>query len=434
MAFSKDFLWGTASSSAQIEGGWNEAGRTPSIWDIAPKGKIKHDQTCHEACDHYHHWKEDIALMKQIGVRSYRFSLSWSRIVPKEGTINPDGIAFYRDLIMELKKNDIEPLVTIYHWDLPVWVDQQGGWLSEKIIDLFAEYTHTVVDSFSDLVRYWIIINEPQCFIMNGYMMGAHAPFRHRFLALPKLTRNCLKAVHKAADVIRQNARVKPLVGISLASGCFVPENEDAESVGKAYADSFSKGIGLMNNEWWCAPLLEGKQVSAYGIYRIGRKHLKQMKTEFDFIGLNVYSPFQDNWYGTDDTLPEEKKNLMGMVIDGRCLYWTVRFFYERYHLPIMITENGLCDADKVDADGKVHDSKRITYMNDYLANLKRAVDEGYPVLGYQYWSVMDNFEWAEAYEPRFGLIYVDFENQSRIMKDSAWHYKKTIAENGENL
>ena len=434
MSFSKDFLWGVASASAQIEGGWNEDGRTASIWDNVPKGKVKNDETCRVACDHYHRWKQDVALMKEIGVKSYRFSLSWSRIMPERGSINPEGVSFYRNLIMELKKNDIEPLVTIYHWDLPLWADKQGGWLSEKIIDLFAEYTKAVVDSFSDLVRYWIVINEPQCFIMNGYMTGVHAPFKHRYLALPKLTRNCLRAVHKAVDIIRENAKTKPIIGTTMAASAFVPESEEPEAIEKARIDSFSKGIGLMNNQWWCAPLFEGKQVSAYGIYHTGRKYLEDIRTEFDFIGLNVYSPFQDNWYGTNETLPPEKKNLLGWVNDGRCLYWAIRFFNERYHLPIMITENGLCDADIVSEDGKVHDKKRIAYMEDYLTNLKRAVDEGYPVLGYQYWSVMDNFEWVEGYEPRYGLIYIDYKDQRRILKDSAFYYRDIITGNGKNI
>ena len=190
MVFPQDFLWGAATSSTQIEGGWNEDGRTPSIWDVAPEDKITGGADCHVACDHYHRWREDVALMKELGLKSYRFSISWSRIMPEEGKINARGVAFYSDLIDELRNNGIEPLVTIYHWDLPVWVQEKGGWLSKKIVPLFADYTKAVVDSLSDRVTCWIPLNEPQCFIMNGHMTGAHAPFIKRYLALSRLTRN----------------------------------------------------------------------------------------------------------------------------------------------------------------------------------------------------------------------------------------------------
>ena len=160
--FPKDFLWGAATAAAQIEGGWNEDGRTPSIWDIAPKGKIKNGQTCHNASDHYHHMKEDVALMKEIGLKSYRFSISWSRVMPDEGVVNKKGLQFYIDLVDELVKNNIEPLVTIFHWDTPVWVYKKGAWLSEKIVPLFVEYTKVVVEALSDKVTYWMPMNEPE--------------------------------------------------------------------------------------------------------------------------------------------------------------------------------------------------------------------------------------------------------------------------------
>lgn len=432
MAFPESFLWGTATAAPQIEGGWNEGGRTPSIWDVAPKGKIRNDEDCHTACDHYHRWREDVALLKELGVRSYRFSLSWSRIIPEEGQVNKEGIRFYQDLITELKKNRIEPLVTVYHWDLPVWVQEKGGWLWEGIIPLFRNYTETVVRAFSDQVRYWIPMNEPQCFIMNGHMTGAHAPFLHRYLALSRLTRICLTAFHESAETIRKIAVLEPKIGIAMAAGAFIPENETDEGIGQARKDSFSRGSGLMSNLWWSDPLLRGEPVRAYGIFHIPRRRMPEIRTDLDFIGLNVYAPFQNNWYGKNDDLPAERKNSLGWVNDGRCLYWTIRFFSERYGLPIMVTENGMCDTDKVSEGGAVHDVKRIAYMKDYLSNLKRAVDEGYSVLGYQYWSFLDNFEWAEGYDPRFGLVYVDFRTQQRILKDSAKYYTEVIRSNGE--
>lgn len=432
MTFPQDFLWGTATAAAQIEGAYNEDGRTPSIWDTAPQGKIKRDETCHNACDHYHRWREDVQLLKELGVKSYRFSLSWSRIMPQEGVINPKGIQFYSDLIDALLENHIEPLVTIYHWDLPVWAQEKGGWLSKNIIPLFADYTKVVVDHFSDRVQYWMPMNEPQCFIMNGHMVGAHAPFQHRYLALPKLTRNCLMAFHGSCEVIRKYAKQPPKIGIAMATSAYIPKDESPEAIAQAQTDSFSKGSGLMGNLWWSAPLLEGRAVRAYGVYSVGKKAAAKIKTDLDFIGINVYSPFQKGWYSTNESVPEEQKNSMGWVNDGRCLYWAIRFWSERYNLPIMVTENGMCDRDKIASDGAVHDTKRIGYMKDYLSNVKRAVSERYPVIGYQYWSMLDNFEWAEGYEPRFGLIHVDFDTYKRTPKDSYYFYQEVIASRGE--
>lgn len=434
MSFPKNFLWGCATASAQIEGGYDEDGRTPSIWDEAPAGKIKNNETCHVACDHYHKWKEDLALLHSLGVKSYRFSLSWSRIIPEEGKINPKGIEFYKNIINECRRYNIEPLVTIYHWDLPVWVQNKGGWFKSDIVKYFTDYTRTVVEELGDEITYWIPMNEPQCFIMNGHMTGAHAPFANRYLALSKLTRNCLMAFKASADTIRKYAKKTPKIGIAMASSCFIPKDETPEAIEQAAKDSFSKGSGLMSNLWWAAPLLEGKAVRAYGIYCVGQKYIPKIQTKLDFIGINVYAPFQNNWYGTDDSLPESRKNSLGWVNDGRCLYWTIRFWSERYHLPVMITENGMCDNDVLNEDNTVHDEKRIGYMKDYLSNLKRAVDEGYEVLGYQYWSFMDNFEWAEGYTPRFGLVYVNYRTLERTLKDSAYYYKEVIATNGDGI
>lgn len=434
MSFPKDFLWGAATASAQIEGGWNEDGRTPSIWDVAPKGKIKGDATCHVACDHYHHWREDVAIMKELGLRSYRFSISWSRIMPEEGRLNQKGVAFYSDLVDELRSNGIDPLVTIYHWDLPVWAQEKGGWLSSGIVPLFAEYTRAVVDALSDRVTYWMPMNEPQCFIMNGHMVGAHAPFKKRYLALSRLTRNCLMAFHASAEVIRANAKTPPKIGIAMAASSYVPGDESEKAVGEARRNSFYYRSGVMSNRWWSDPLVLGEPVRAYGVYRTRRRDMPLIQTKLDFMGINTYSPFQDGWDGTNDELPAEQKNSIGWVNDGRCLYWTIRFFCERYHLPVMITENGTCLDDTPAEDGAVHDEKRIGYLRDYIGNVKRAVNEGYPVLGYQCWSLLDNFEWAKGYDPRFGLVYVDYATQKRTPKDSARFYREIIRTNGEEL
>lgn len=431
MAFPKDFLWGAATAAPQIEGAYLDDGRTPSIWDIAPNGKIKNNATCHDACDHYHHMKEDVALMKEIGLKSYRFSVSWSRVMPKQGVINTKGLQFYTDLVDELRANNIEPLVTLYHWDMPVWVCEQGGWLSEKIIPLFEEYTKAVVEALSDKVTYWIPMNEPQCFIMNGYMQGAHAPFKHRYFALAKLTRICLMAHKRSVDTIRKYAKTTPKIGIAFASGAYIPTDESREALEIARDKSFNQGLGVMGNRWWADPILKGEPVTAYGVYRTHKKDMPKIKCDLDFIGLNVYQPFQDGSWGNKPAEGDKDRlTSMGWVIDGRCLYYTIKFFNERYSLPVMVTENGMANDDTV-VDGVVEDKKRISFLHEYLNGVKRAIDEGISVLGYQHWSLMDNFEWAEGYGPRFGLIHIDYKTKKRILKNSAYEYKKIIESNG---
>ena len=435
--FPKDFLWGAATASAQIEGGWDEDGRSPSIWDVAPENKVHNGENCRTACDHYHRFREDVAIMKELGLKSYRFSLSWSRIIPEVGKINEKGIAFYSALIDELLGAGIEPLITLYHWDLPLWMDKKGGWKTLEIRDRFLEFAAVAVDAFSDRVKYWITFNEPQCFLMNGYMQGVHAPFQRDYLSLPKITRNFMLTNAAAVKLIREKAKTPPLIGLSFATGAFIPENEkDAKSVELARRKSFHKGMGTMNNRWWMDPILLGKPVCAYGIYRSRKKDMKEIQVKFDFIGVNHYSAFNYSDWGGDKKVDTTNlpKNSLGWVIDGRGMYWTVRFLYERYGVPIMITENGMSNRDDANEVGEVKDDVRIRYMDEYLSNLKRAMAEGVPVWGYQHWSLMDNFEWAEGYEPRFGLIYVDYKSGKRLIKSSGRHYRKIIETNGSEI
>lgn len=433
--FPDSFLWGAATASAQIEGGWNEGGRTPSIWDIAPKKKIKNGEDCRTATDHYHHAKEDVAIMKELGLKSYRFSLSWSRIMPEEGKVSQEGIKFYSDLVDELLSAGIEPIVTIYHWDMPLWVHKKGGWLSKRIIPLFREYTKVVVESLSDRVKWWITMNEPGCFIMNGYMQGIHAPFKHNYLALSKLTRNCLLSHGEAVKTIRKYAKQPVKVGLAFNSGAYVPDSDSKEDIEKARVLTLEEGNGLMTNKWWMDPILLGKSVRAYGIYSSKQKDMMEVNQPLDFIGLNIYTSLNyANWGNKNKPKPSTPKNALDWVIDERCMYWNVKFVYEKYKLPIMITENGLSSYDMVSLDGSVHDPKRADFLDRYLSELKRAMKDGVEIIGYQHWSLLDNFEWAEGYDPRFGLVYVDFNNGKRIIKDSAYYYREIIESNGANL
>lgn len=431
--FPKDFLWGAATASAQVEGGWKEGGRTPSIWDIAPAEKIKNGDTPHTACDHFRLWREDVATMKQMGINAYRFSISWSRVQPAEGKVSKEGLQFYVNLVDELLENGIEPLVTLYHWDLPVWVQAQGGWANEKIVSLFAEYTAIVVDALSAKVKWWFTINEPSNFIHNGYVTGAHAPFIKDEDLFVKASCNCLYANREAVRIIRENAKRKPMIGLAVSVGAFVAAEEDEASIGKARQGTFDSFAGDLYNRWWCDSILLGKGVTVDGRHRITDDVLADTKCDLDFLGINIYAPFT-NGPAETDLLPPDRKTDLGWVIDGRCAYWNIRFFYERYQLPIMISENGAAFNDTVSKDGRIHDERRVSFLREYLTGLKRAVAEDYPVHGYLCWSLMDNFEWCEGYDARFGLVYTDFETQERIWKDSAYYYRDVAKSGGEAI
>ncbi len=432
--FPKDFLWGAASASAQVEGAWNEDGKTPSIWDVATAKQVKNGETCHVACDHYHRYKEDVALMKELGLKSYRFSVSWPRVMPEKGKINPKGIEFYVNLVKELRSAGIEPMCTIFHWDLPVWVQSEGGWKNPKIVELFAEYAKVVVDALSNQVSYWMTINEPQCFIMMGNVSGVHAPFRHDFLAMKKLVRHALLAHGAAVKVIREHAKMPPKIGVAMAASCYVPLNETAEGIEKARYITFEDTAGVINNSIYCDPIFL-KKAPKFNRRSFSKEDLELIGQPLDFVGVNVYQPINHNLPGKENRpAPDAKRTMLGWIVDGRCLYWTIRFFHERYKLPVMVTENGMANPDEVDADGAVHDAARTEFLGEYLAGVKRAVKEGIPVLGYQHWSIMDNFEWAEGYGPRFGIVHVDYKTQKRTIKDSGYAYAKIIAQNGENL
>ena len=433
MAFSKDFLWGAASAAAQVEGAWNEDGRTPSIWDVA-ETHIKDGQTCHVACDHYHRYKEDVALMKELGLKSYRFSVSWSRIIPEKGMVNSQGVAFYKNLVAELKAAGIEPLVTLFHWDLPLWVQKEGGWKSKKTVGYFKEYVKVVVDVLSEDVTYWLTINEPQMFGFMGNILGTMAPFKKGFLFMKKIIGIILLAHGEAVSVVRKNAKTPPKIGFASAAAAYVPIDETPENIEKARSNTFDSNPGLFSNTMWCDPILLG-QLDKRMKGALNAEELKIVSQPLDFVGVNVYQPMNKDFKDeTTAVMTEKKRTMMDWIIDGRCLYWTIRFYHERYHLPVMVTENGMANPDEVTADGKVHDDLRIEFIREYLQNVMRAVDEGIPVTGYQHWSIMDNFEWCEGYGPRFGLIHVDYTTQKRTIKDSAYFYAEIIRNNGENL
>ena len=442
MGLKKDFLWGAGSAAYQIEGAYNEDGKGMGIWDSLSEGHIKHGENGNVACDHYHRYQEDIELMKKMGLKPYRFSISWPRIMPKEGVVNEKGLSFYKNLVAELKRAGIEPICTLFHWNLPMWIYEKGGWRYEGISDAFAAFTEVVVKALSDQVSYWTTLNEPLTFILNAYLTGAHAPFENHLAEydkiqeiLPPLCKNVLLCHGKAVQAVREHAVREPKVGTSLNGSLILPWEETEQGIKQAEEATFSAASAFAGIDFWAGPMING-ELHPLLAGLIDEKELEQIHQPLDFIGYNCYNAGNyDEFTGKNPAVyPGMPRTSMDWPITPDVLYWAAKFLYQKYQLPLMITENGMANVDFVMSDGKIHDPQRIEFMKGYLKGLKRAADEGIPVIGYQYWSIMDNFEWAEGYDKRFGLIYVDYRTGERILKDSAYWYADVIRENGESI
>ncbi len=453
-AFPKTFAWGVATAAYQIEGAAAEDGKGPSVWDVFCKkpGAVFEGHTGDVACDHYHRYKEDVALMKRLGVSSYRFSISWPRVLPEgTGTPNPKGFDFYNRLLDELQGAGIAPLCTLFHWDFPQALYKRGGWLNRDVAGWFADYAGLVADKLGDRIKDWVTQNEPQCFIGMALRDGVHAP-GDKLKDPDYLTaaHNGMRAHAKAVQALR--ARTKGdgkgvRIGYVLSAQLTQPATEKAEDVEAARWANFAvRDRNQWNNSWWTDPVLLGRYpedgVKLYGkdmpAFKAG--DLDEMKEPLDFLGLNIYKA--DMWRRGDDGKPVAVSLPPGyprsavdwQSITPAALYWGPRFFHERYRLPLSITENGLSTRDQVFLDGKVHDPQRIDYMHRALLELGRAVKDGVPVTGYYAWSLLDNFEWSDGYKQRFGLTYVDYQTQRRIPKDSFDWYRRVIASGGGSL
>lgn len=451
MGFRKDFVWGAATASYQIKGAAYEDGKGKNIWDdfCKQQGKIMDHSSGDVACDHYHHYKEDVELMKGMGVNAYRFSLNWARILPNGiGKVNQKGIEFYNNLIDELLAKGIEPYITLFHWDYPSALEEQGGWLNPKSPEWFEYYTEEVARAFGDRVKNFITFNEPQCIVYAGYCAGTFAPGKK----LPnevtvKMAHNILISHGLAVKVLRREV---PDCRIGYAP-CFDPaipladSEEDMEAARKAYFGlGENENLWALSCSWWSDPVVLGKYPEDI-LNRIGRFLPKNYETDMqiicqplDFYGQNIYKGFR--YKKGEKGLEQEPlpvgypHTANGWPVTPECLYWAAKFLYERYKLPFMITENGISCRDIISLDGKIHDSNRIDYLHKYLRQLKKASDEGVDVQGYFVWSLMDNFEWASGYMERFGMIYVDYQTLERTPKDSYYWYRQTIETNGDLL
>ena len=445
--FPKNFLWGAATAAYQIEGAWKEDGKGESIWDrfAHTPGKIKNGDTGDVACDSYHRCEEDIALLRAMNLNSYRFSISWPRIQPAgTGPANSKGVDHYSRMVDSLLEAQIRPLVTLYHWDLPQALQDAGGWPNRDTASRFADYVGLISRDLGDRVSDWMLFNEPSAFVDLGYLEGRHAP-GHRSLV------DFLRASHtvnlaqgegfRAVKAVRPSARVGTAFSMSPCEPATNSE-EDKLAAERAHA---------ITNLWFLEPALKSRYPDALAflpetVMGVQSGDFEKMKAPLDFIGINLYyrmiasapSAFERLSHAQQWLFPvkmaggkQGPKTDMGWEVWPQALYDMVMRITHDYNRPVIeITESGCAYNDGPDANGAIHDSRRIEYHRQYLQALAQAMADGADVRGYHAWSLMDNFEWAEGFSQRFGLAYVDFKTQKRTIKESGRWYGKVAQEN----
>ena len=445
--FPNGFQWGTATASYQIEGAVDEGGRGRSIWDTfshTPE-KIANDENGDVADDHYHRWESDLDLMVQLGLPAYRFSIAWPRILPLgTGEVNPDGVDFYARLLDGLHERGITPFVTLYHWDLPQALEDRGGWQARETVDAYLRYVEVVRDRLGDRIENWITFNEPWVSALQGYGSGRHAPGMRNGRAALLAAHHQLLSSGRVMDLLEGAGRV----GITLNLSSAQPGSNNAEDV--AATRRFDGNL----NRWFLDPLLRGEypadMVEWYGndfagVVREG--DLAEIARPLDFLGVNFYfTTFvvyggdpSNRRFGLPDIsahsiIPEGfQTTAMGWPVTPNGLRdLLVRLRDDYPGLPPMyITENGAAYFDEVAPDGAVHDADRLSYLRDHISSLRDAIDAGVDVRGYFLWSLLDNFEWAEGYGKRFGIVPVDYDTQQRTIKDSGHFYAGVVAANG---
>lgn len=439
--FGEDFLWGVSTAAFQIEGAHDADGKGASIWDVftSKKGKIKNGDHALSACDFYNYYKNDIALIRELNIPNFRFSISWPRIMPTGiHPVNQSGIDYYNKIIDFLLECNIEPWVTLYHWDLPHALEEKGGWTNRESVSWFSDYTEVCAQHFGDRVKNWMVINEPSVFTGAGYFLGIHAPGK-------KGLTNYLKAIHHvtlataAGGKILRNRVPEANIGTTFSCTHIEPETQKTKDIEAA------KRVDTLLNRTFIEPVLglgypkeDLAVLKKLNSYIIG-DDLNNLSFDFDFIGLQCYTreivkaSLLTPYIGAE-LVSAEKRNViateMGWEVYPPALYHTIKRFNAYKNIKkIIITENGAAFPDEV-KNGKVYDIRRTQYIRDHLEQLLKAKKDGYNVDGYFVWSLTDNFEWAEGYNARFGLIHIDFETQKRTIKQSGLWFRDFLGQN----
>lgn len=431
--FPHNFLWGAATASYQVEGAWNEDGKGESIWDrfSHTPGKIEDQSTGDIACDHYHRYEEDIALMRRMGLKAYRFSTAWARVLPQgRGRINPKGLDFYDRLIDSLCAANIEPLLTLYHWDLPQALQDEGGWGNRNTCHAFADYSALMVKHFGDRVKFWTTFNEPSVVAFDGNLSGEHAPGNQDPRITYQVAHNLMVAHGLGVQAMRgTNPNVQ--TGIVLNLWMADPATNSPEDIAAAET-AWDRSETLFLD-----PIFKGYYpIAAYELVGDNMPIIKDgdmalIAQQLDYVGINFYSRNLVSANGNIDTVPGSEYTEMGWEVCAPALRRMLNKINNNYDLPpIYITENGSAFKDEVSADGKIHDPRRLDYLKQHFIQTRLAMQDGVDVRGYMVWSLMDNFEWGHGFTKRFGLIRVDYETQKRTIKDSGEWYAEVIRKN----
>ncbi len=441
LRFPEGFVWGAITAAYQIEGAWNEDGKGPSIWDtfVRQPGRIERGETADVAVDHYHRWLEDLALMQELGLKAYCFSISWPRILPQGiGQVNLTGLDFYDRLVDSLLAKNITPHVMLYHWDLPQALQDRGGWGERFIIDAYSEYARIVAQRLGDRIPFWVTHNEPMVISLAGNFLGEHAPGLQDPLVALRVAHHLLVAHGQAIQVLRLELPKTAKIGIILNITPTYPANDTEED---RQAARRYDGVA---NRLFLDPLFRGEypadMIEMFGpiFPEIQPGDLQTIRAPLDFVGLNYYmravmrNDPEVMILQASQVYPSESEYSQMWEIYPPGMYDMLTRIQADYHpKEVYITENGVCVTDGVDFDERVRDERRIRYLRDHLAQVQRAIQVGVPLKGYFHWTLMDNFEWAFGYRMRFGLIYVDFTTQKRIVKDSGRWYAQVIRNNG---
>lgn len=447
-AFPADFLWGAATSAYQIEGSLDADGRGRSIWDSFAErpGTIEGGGDARVACDSYRRWKDDLDILSELGMKAYRFSLGWSRIMPDgRGRANPAGLDHYERIVDELRRRDIEPIVTLNHWDMPEALMAEGGWVGRASVDAFVDFAAAASERLGDRVGWWITQNEPWIIQLLGYQLGLHAPGMRDLRGAVTAGHHVLLAHGRAADAMRPFTKGR--IGVALNLLPCVPATDSPEDAAAAW------GSDGYVNRWFLDPLLRdgypddmrGHWERATGrslddVIRPGDE--AAISGRSDFLGINFYThrvmsaaePGPDRpfpWQVVGSTGEVDRTDEGTEIVPDALRDLLIRVHRDYPGVPLMVTENGAISGDSPTHDGEVHDVRRTRYLRSHVAAMAEALDAGVPLVGYTHWSLLDNFEWALGYRPRFGLVYVDFRTGERIIKDSARDYARIVRDRG---